>query len=95
MAETEDLGFDTAASPLTPENLIGKTFTGFQRGIFGRDSYGEKTIISFGEHRGGFYLVVEERYGFRDGYGLNMASELSEEEVRALFLPDPDAFGWK
>lgn len=95
MAEPDDLeGFDPATSPLTPERLIGRGFEGFCRGAFGRDSYGEKTIIAFGEHNDTFYLLVEESHlietagEWSEQSWLNLASNLSEEEVRDFLAPD-------
>lgn len=92
MAEaTAPEDFDPATSPLTLETLKGRTIEGYCGGVFGRDSYGDKTVIAFGEHGGGYFIGVA--LGFESG--LRIAGPLTEAQVREFLAPDPDAIDWK
>lgn len=88
-AEATD-GFDPATSPITAENLIGRTFVGEHRGVFSQDFYGEKTIIGLGEHSQGIYLVVED-----SDHEIHVAGGLDEAHIREILTPDPNLIDWK
>ena len=83
--------FDPATVPLTLENLKGRTIEGYCGGAFGRDSFGDKAIIAFGEIDGGYFIGVA--LGFESA--LRIAGPLTEAQVREFLAPDPDAIDWQ
>ena len=65
-------------------DLVGKKLYGYCNGYFGRDSYGEKTIIAAGSWDGELWVVVKEHWG------LNFANGFDKEDLARWLDEDDD-----